>query len=76
MHVQKGKKIVIFISFLNKYQNVIHVSTSIFQWLLVFRSVALVIKKLWAILYFFLHRPDFLPPYTNTMSVGFQLPSF
>ena len=42
-----------------------HVSTSIFQGLfknIVFRSVALVLKKLWAILDFFLHTPDFLLP--------------
>ena len=31
---------------------------------IVFRSVALVIKKLWAILDFFLQTPDFLPPCT------------
>ena len=31
---------------------------------IVFRSVALVIKKLYAILEFFLHGPDFLPPWT------------
>ena len=37
--------------FSNKYQSVTHVSTSIFQGL--FRSVALVMKKLWAILDFF-----------------------
>ena len=44
-----------------------HVSTPIFQGLfknIVFRSVALVIKKLWAILDFFLQTPDFLPPCT------------
>ena len=44
-----------------------HVSTPIFQGLfknIVFRSVALVIKKLWAILDFFLHTPDFLLPCT------------
>ena len=29
-----------------------------------FRSVALVTKKLWAILDFFFHRPDFFPPCT------------
>ena len=41
-----------------------HVSTSIFQGILkniVFRSVALV-TKLWAILDFFLHSPNFSPP--------------
>ena len=43
--------------FKNKYQSVTHVSTPIFQGLfknIVFRSVALVIKTLWAILDFFL----------------------
>ena len=47
-------KIIFFVE--NKYQSVTHVSTSIFQGLfknIVFRSVALVIKKLWAILDFF-----------------------
>ena len=42
-----------------------HVSTFIFQGLyknIVFRSVALVTKKLWAILDFFFHRPNFFPP--------------
>jgi len=41
---------------LNKYQSVKHVSTCIFQGLfknIVFRSIALVTKKLWAILDFF-----------------------
>jgi len=45
----------------------IHVSTCIFQGPLkniVIRSVALVTKKLWAILDFFFHRPDFFPPCT------------
>ena len=40
----------------NKYQSVTHVSTPIFQGLfknIVVRSVALVIKKLWAISIFF-----------------------
>jgi len=39
-----------------------YVSTCIFQGLfknIVFRSVALVTEKLWAILDFFFHRPDF-----------------
>ncbi len=48
------KKIFIFV--LNKYQSVTHVSTCIFQGLfknIVFRSVALVTKNLWAILVFF-----------------------
>ena len=52
---------------LNKYQSVTHhVSTCIFQNLfknIVFRSVALVRKNLWAILFFFLG-PDFFPPCT------------
>ena len=42
-----------------KYQNVTHVSTCIFQ------SVALVTKKLWAILVFFTDR-TFFPPCTLT----------
>ena len=53
-------------SILYKYQSVTHVSTSIVQGLfknIVFRSVALVIKKLWAFLGFFLHRPDFTDMY-------------
>ena len=40
----------------NKYQSVTHVSIPIFQGLfknIVFRSAALVIKKLWAILFIF-----------------------
>jgi len=48
------KKKTIFV--LNKYQTVTHVSTCIFQGLfknIVFRSVALVTKKLWAIKFFF-----------------------
>ena len=47
-------KILFFVK--NKYQSVTHVSTPIFQGLfknIVFRSVALVIEKLWAILDFF-----------------------
>ena len=58
-------KIFFFVK--NKYQSVTNVSTFIFQGLfknIVFRSVALVIKKLLAILDFFLHTPDFLPPCT------------
>ena len=50
--------------FFKKNQIVTHVSTSIFQGLpknVVFRSVALVTKKLWGILDFFSHRSDFLP---------------
>jgi len=31
---------------------------------IVFRYIALVTKKLWAILEFFFHRPDFFPPCT------------
>jgi len=45
-----------------KYQSVTHVSTSIFQGLfknIVFRSVALVTNKLWAILDFFLKDQTF-----------------
>ena len=47
---QKNVKNIFF--FLNKYQSVTHVSTPTFQGLskkIVFRSVALVIKKVWAI---------------------------
>ena len=50
---------------LNKYQNVTHVSTCIFRGLfknIVFRSVALVTKKLWAILDFFFTDRTFFPP--------------
>ena len=53
-------------SILYKYQSLTHVSTSIVQGLfknIVFRSVALVIKKLWAFLGFCLHRPDFTDMY-------------
>ena len=60
----KNEKNLVFV--LNKYQSVTHVSTCSFQGLfknIVFRYVALVTKKLWAILDFF-HRPDFLPPCT------------
>ena len=53
---KKGKKNVkIILLVLNKYQSVTHVSTSIFQELfknIVFRSVALVIKKLWTIFFY------------------------
>ena len=55
MPKKRLKKCKIFF-FLNKYQNVTHVSTPIFQGLfknIVFRSVALVKKKLWAISDFF-----------------------
>ena len=51
--------------FWNKYQSVTHVSTSNFQGLfknIVFRSVALVIKKLWAILDFFYTLRTFYRP--------------
>ena len=59
---KKWKKIFFFV--LNKYQSVTHVSTCIFQGLfknIVFRSEALVTKKLWDILDFFLHTLEFLP---------------
>ena len=49
---KKVKKCLKFFFVLNKYQSVTHVFTPIFQGLfktIVFRSVALVIKKLWAI---------------------------
>ena len=57
-----------FFFVLNKYQSVTHVSTCIFQGLfknIVLRSVALVTKKLWAILdFFFTDRTFFRPvPY-------------
>ena len=63
--VKKMKKIFFFV--LNKYQSVTHVSTCIFQGLLkkiVFRSVALVTKKLWTILDFFFTDRTFFPPCT------------
>jgi len=49
---------------LNKYQSVTHFSTCIFQGLknIVFRSVALVTKKLWDILDFFFTDQTFFPP--------------
>ena len=52
---KKGKKKILFFV-LKKYQSVTHISTYIFQGLfknIVFRSVALVTKKLCAILDFF-----------------------
>ena len=55
-NAKKDRKNVKNIFFLNKHLSVTHVSTSIFQGLFknkVFRSVALVTKKLWAILEFF-----------------------
>jgi len=62
---KKGlKKFKKFVS--NKSQSVTPVSTWIFQGLfenIVFRSVALVTKKLWTISDFF-HRQDFFPPWT------------
>ena len=66
---KQGKKNVknIFCFVENKCQCVTHVSTPIFQGLfknIAFRSVAFILKKLWAILDFLLHRPDFLPPCT------------
>ena len=51
----------IFLFCFNKYQSATHVSTCIFQGLfknIVFRSVALVTKKLWAILDFFFTDPS------------------
>ena len=59
---EKNVKNIIFV--LNKYQDVTHVSASIFQGLfnnIVFRSVALVTKKVMGYLNFF-HIPDFFPP--------------
>ena len=62
---KKGSKKLKYVFFvLNKYHSVTHNSTCIFQGLLkniVFRYVALVKKKLWAILDF-LHIPEILPP--------------
>ena len=67
MH-KKAKRIKKIFFVKNKCQNVTHVSTSIFQGFLfkyiVFRSVALVINKLYSILDFFLHKHDFLLPCT------------
>ena len=61
--LKKGQKIEKNIFFvLIKYHSLTHVSTCIFQGLfknIVFRSVALVTKKLWAILDLLFHRPDF-----------------
>ena len=57
----------IFLFCFNKYQSATHVSTCIFQGLfknIVFRSVALVTKKLWAILDFFFTDWTFLSPCT------------
>ena len=63
---KKGKKMKEKKFVLNKYQKVTRVFTCIFQGLLkkniVFRSVALVTKKWWAILDFVFHRPFFFPP--------------
>ena len=59
---KKGSKSEKEFFVLNKYQSVTHVSTWIFQGLfisIVFKSVALLTKKLWAISDFFFHRPDF-----------------
>ena len=61
---KKGKKMKKKIYVLKKYQRLTHVSTCIFQGLfknMVFSSVALVTKKLWTILDFLFHRPDFFP---------------
>ena len=54
-----------FVFVLNKSQNVTHVFKSIFQGIfknIVFRSVALVIKRLWAILDFFYILQTFYHP--------------
>ena len=60
---QKGKKCKHLFFVLNKYQDMAHVSTSIFQGLfknIVFRSVASVIKSVMDYLrFFFFHGPYF-----------------
>jgi len=58
--------------FLNKYQSVTHVSSYIIQGLfenMVFRSVALVTKQLWAILVFFSHTGLFFRPVTYLINL-------
>ena len=65
---QKKEKNIFLV--LNKYQSVTHVSTFIFKGLfkdIVFISVALVTKKLWAILDFIIDR-IFFPPCTAIVS--------
>jgi len=62
------KKIFFFV--FNKYEYGTHVSISIFQGLfrnIVFRYVALVTKKLWAILDFFSKDRNFFRPVINPM---------
>jgi len=64
--VRKMKKYFCFV--LNKYQSVTHVSISIFHGLyknIVLRYVALVTKKLWAILDFFSKDRTFFPTCTK-----------
>ena len=71
---KKWKKIFFFV--LYKYQSVTHVSTCIFQGLfknIAFRSVALVTKKLWAILDFFSQTGLFLKTVgTNRLENGLK----
>ena len=58
----------------NKYQSLTHVYTCISQGLftnIVFRSVALVINKLWAILDFFTDRTLFRPVLYNKNSLNY-----
>ena len=68
------KKNIFFV--LYKYQSVTHVSTPIFQGLfknIVFRSAALVTKKLWAILDFFSQTGLFLKTVgTNRLENGLK----
>ena len=63
------QNVKIYFLVLNKYQSVTHVSTSIFQGFLfkyiVFRSVALVINKLFSILDFFTQTRLFTALYTT-----------
>ena len=70
MH-KKAKRIKKIFFVKNKCQNVTHVSTSIFQGFLfkyiVFRSVALVINKLYSILDFFYTNTTFYCPVHYSM---------
>ena len=64
---QKMLQIFFCLKQTSKCDTCFYIHFSIFQGLfknIVFRSVALVIKKLWAIFDFFLHTPDFLTPCT------------
>jgi len=73
------KKIKKYFFVLNKSQSVTHVSACIFQGLfktIVFRSVALVSKKLWAILDFFSHTTDFLLLCVCTLPYKIKIETF